>query len=89
MSSTVPKGEGLDDNVNRGKKITLRVYMDRNGEYRWKKIMANGRVVADSGEGYNARRDCLDGMKLANSDYNSPNVRVVDHTIPPLEDDDE
>jgi len=35
-------------------------YQDRAGEWRWRLIAANGRIVVDSGEGYatlsNARR---------------------------------
>lgn len=80
MSGTIPKGMGNDDNVNRnpGKKDTVRIYRDRNGEIRWKRQRANGRVISDSGEGYTHRRDALDGLHLANRD--TENYRLVDHT---------
>lgn len=31
---------------------TFHTYPDRAGEWRWRLIAANGRTVADSGEGY-------------------------------------
>ena len=34
------------------------VYRDEGGEWRWRRVAANGRVVADSGEGYEHRVDC-------------------------------
>lgn len=82
MSGTIPKGMGKDDNVNRnpGKKDTVRIYQDRNGEYRWKRMRANGRIISDSGEGYTTRRRAVEGMRMANADWQESNVRVVDHT---------
>ena len=34
-----------------------RVYEDAVGEWRWRLVAANGRTVADSGEGYSRPRD--------------------------------
>jgi uncharacterized protein YegP (UPF0339 family) len=34
------------------------VYQDRAGEWRWRLLAANNRIVADSGEGYTRMRDC-------------------------------
>lgn len=36
-------------------KATLRVYLDTGREWRWKLRLGNGRVIADSGEGYRQR----------------------------------
>jgi len=30
----------------------VHVYVDRSGEYRWRAVAVNGRIVADSAEGY-------------------------------------
>jgi uncharacterized protein YegP (UPF0339 family) len=35
------------------------VYRDARGEYRWRVRAANGRIVADSSEGYANRGDCV------------------------------
>lgn len=39
--------------------MTMIVYRDTAGEWRWRIVAANGRVVADSGEGYKRRGACL------------------------------
>lgn len=32
------------------------IYVDRKGEWRWRLIAKNGRIVADSGEGYSSKQ---------------------------------
>lgn len=34
------------------------IYKDKRGEFRWRVRAANGRIVADSSEGYVNRADC-------------------------------
>jgi uncharacterized protein YegP (UPF0339 family) len=34
------------------------IYRDAGGEYRWRVRASNGRIVADSAEGYENRVDC-------------------------------
>lgn len=34
------------------------IYLDANGHYRWKCETANGRIIANSGEGYHNYADC-------------------------------
>lgn len=79
---TIPKGHGQDDAVNRnpGKRDKIRVYPDRAGEIRWKRLRPNGRVISESGEGYKERRHALEGMKMANPDWDQPHVHLVDLT---------
>jgi len=40
--------------------VRFDIYVDGQGEWRWRLVAANGRIVGDSGEGYatssNARR---------------------------------
>ncbi len=43
---------------------SFHVYQDDAGEWRWRLVSANGRVIADSGEGYRHRADCLHGVEL-------------------------
>lgn len=40
------------------------IYIDQRGEYRWKIEAANGRIIADSGEGYNNYADCKHAIGL-------------------------
>lgn len=48
------------------------VYEDSAGEWRWHLKAANGRVVADSGEGYRDRADCLHGIELVKGSKDAP-----------------
>ena len=42
----------------------FQVYEDAAGEWRWRLVAGNDRVIADSGEGYRHRQDCLHGIEL-------------------------
>lgn len=44
----------------------VHVYLDAVGEWRWKRTAGNHRIIADSGEGYRHRADCLDAMTAVN-----------------------
>lgn len=52
--------------------MTFYVYKDHAGEWRWYLKAANGKKVADSGEGYNNKQDCLYGIDLVKSAFNAP-----------------
>lgn len=41
------------------RKPTFTVYQDAAGQWRWRLQHKNGRIIADSGEAYTRRRDCL------------------------------
>lgn len=43
---------------------TFEVFVDARKEYRWRLKASNGKVIADSGEGYKNRADCLHGIDL-------------------------
>lgn len=42
----------------------FQVYEDAGGEWRWRLIAGNERIIAVSGEGYHNRQDCLHGIEL-------------------------
>ena len=39
------------------------VYKDKSAEYRWKLVHTNGQIIANSGEGYKAKADAMNGIK--------------------------
>lgn len=41
------------------------VYVDKRDEWRWKAVSTNGRIVADSGEGYTRRHSLNKGLSVA------------------------
>ena len=52
--------------------MTYIVYKDKKGEWRWYLRAANNKRIADSGEGYNNKQDCLDAIDLVKSSKNAP-----------------
>jgi uncharacterized protein YegP (UPF0339 family) len=44
--------------------MTFEVFRNRKKEWRWRLRAANGRIVANSGESYRRRIDCMDGINL-------------------------
>ena len=53
--------ESLSDEAARK---TFHVYKDDAGEWRWRLVSGNSRLIAVSGEGYRHRADCLHGIEL-------------------------
>jgi uncharacterized protein YegP (UPF0339 family) len=53
----------------------LRVYEDKPGEWRWTFIAGNGRKIADSGEGYHNKADCLKAIALLRNHVASAPIR--------------
>jgi len=39
------------------------IYLDKNNEYRWRMVAGNGRIVADSGEGYKTKANAKKGLQ--------------------------
>lgn len=48
------------------------VYRDRANEWRWFLLAANRRKLADSGEGYRNKSDCLAAIALVKGSSNAP-----------------
>lgn len=44
--------------------MRLQVYLDALNQWRWRAIAVNGRILADSGEGYYNRADCEHAIQL-------------------------
>lgn len=40
--------------------MKFQIYKDKAGEYRWRLVAHNGKIVGDSGEGYKNKSDCTD-----------------------------
>ncbi|HZJ65625.1 MAG TPA: DUF1508 domain-containing protein [Kofleriaceae bacterium] len=53
------------------------LYRDRAGEWRWRLVAANGKTVADSGEGYTTKANAEAGIALVKEGAASAPVREV------------
>lgn len=62
---------------NRPHKLEL-FKSEADGQYRWRRKAGNSQVISVCGEGYKSRKSMIDGLKLANADYES--VQWVDLT---------
>ena len=58
-----------------GKFGKFKISKDKKGEYRWKLLAANGRVIAVS-EGYVTKRNCVDGIRSVK--HNVPYARIME-----------
>jgi uncharacterized protein YegP (UPF0339 family) len=48
------------------------VYKDAAGQWRWRLYAANYKIIADSGEGYFNKADCLSAIALIKSSTTAP-----------------
>ncbi|HEX7316011.1 MAG TPA: DUF1508 domain-containing protein [Pyrinomonadaceae bacterium] len=53
----------------------FQTYKDAAGEWRWRLLAGNDRIIAASGEGYRDKHDCLHGVELVKD---SKDARVED-----------
>lgn len=49
-----------------------RIYTDANQQWRWTLVAANGKYIANSGEGYHNKNDCLHAIALVKGSSNAP-----------------
>jgi uncharacterized protein YegP (UPF0339 family) len=52
--------------------MKYKVYKDAKGEGRWRLVAANGNSIANSGEGYKSKADCLHGIELVKKSKDAP-----------------
>ena len=52
--------------------MTYYYYKDSKDEWRWRLKAANGRILADSGEGYSSEQECLDDIKRVKASADTP-----------------
>ena len=47
--------------------MTFYIYKDARGEWRWRLEATNNKIIANSGEGYENKADCLHAIGLVMS----------------------
>ena len=52
--------------------MTYYVYKDKQGSWRWQLKATNNKIIADSGEVYQNKQGCLDGIALVKGSANAP-----------------
>lgn len=57
------------------------LYKDKKGEYRWKMVSRNGRIIANSaGDGYKRKGTMMKTVNLVMSDWYEGGYDLVDKT---------
>ena len=52
--------------------MTFEIYKDDENDWRWRlRHNSNGKIIADSGEGYENRSDCMHGIDLVKGSSNA------------------
>jgi uncharacterized protein YegP (UPF0339 family) len=51
----------------KGNPMWFQLYRDRSNEWRWRLKAQNGRIIADSAEGFINKNDCLGAIGLVKS----------------------
>jgi uncharacterized protein YegP (UPF0339 family) len=51
------------------------LYQDRADEWRWRLVVANGNIIADSGEGYTSKQGAKRGIESVKA--SAPDAAVV------------
>lgn len=52
--------------------MTYHVYQDANGHWRWRLRAANNKIIANSGEGYWNKADCIHAIGLVKASAGAP-----------------
>ncbi|MDT7542787.1 MAG: hypothetical protein QOE33_2691 [Acidobacteriota bacterium] len=52
--------------------MTYFYWQDANKQWRWHLVAANNRIIANSGESYHNKQDCLDAINLVKGSANAP-----------------
>jgi uncharacterized protein YegP (UPF0339 family) len=50
------------------------IFEDRAGEYRWRLVASNGRIIADSGEGYGSKSDAREAAVAVSNQVTDADV---------------
>ena len=63
-----------EENAEKVKHPKFEVYVDKAGEYRFRLKASNGQIIA-TGEGYKAKKSCLNGINRIKK--NAPDAKIV------------
>ena len=65
--------EQIEGQLGKGHdRLAYSVYKDNAGEWRWNLRASNTQIIADSGEGYRNKQDCLHAIELVKSSKDAP-----------------
>lgn len=57
--------------------MTIEFYEDKSGEWRWRAVADNGRIMATGAEGYNDQSGAEQGFRIVAGHITANNIRKV------------
>ncbi|MFC6824958.1 HVO_2922 family protein [Halopelagius fulvigenes] len=57
---------------------TFEVFQDSAGEWRWRLVAPNGKIIADSGEGYQSKQGVERGIDSVKRNAGGADIQFVD-----------
>lgn len=58
---------------------TFEIFQDNAGEWRWRLIASNGKIIADSGEGYQSKQGVKRGIESVKKSAAKAQVQILDN----------
>lgn len=58
--------------------MEFEIYQDAAGEWRWRLQAANNRIIANSGEGYTNKNDCIEIVTTIQHGVPSATLKVIE-----------
>lgn len=58
--------------------MEFEIYQDAAGEWRWRLQAANNRIIANSGDGYKNKNDCIDIVVTIQRDVAGATMKVIE-----------
>ncbi len=55
------------------------IYNDAGGAFRWRLVAPNGKIIADSAEGYTSKQSCLEGIAAVKA--HAPTAEIITDTL--------
>lgn len=61
--------------------MRIEVYKDKKREHRWRMVATNGRIIAESGEGYKNHGDCWNTLNTVRTAISKCEIVELDEAV--------
>jgi len=61
-----------------GRKQRFELFQDAAGEWRWRLVASNGKIIADSGEGYSSKQGAKRGIESVKQGAPNATITVIE-----------
>lgn len=61
-------------------KAIFEIFHDKAGEWRWRLVVSNGNIIADSGEGYRSKQGAKRGIESVKKNAPGAEIQITDNS---------